>query len=51
MDLDLTYCRTLAKNEGTYSILSKIPTLTKLSLESCNMEMLPEGVLYTSSLF
>ena len=42
-DLDLGSCHTLAKNEGTYTILSKIPTLTKLSLESCDMETLPEG--------
>ena len=42
-DLDLAYCHALAKNEGTYTILSKIPTLTKLSLQDCDMESLPEG--------
>ena len=42
-DLDMTYCHALAKNKGTYAILSKISTLTKLSLCSCNMESLPEG--------
>jgi hypothetical protein len=33
----------LAKNTGTYTILSKIPTLAKLSLEDCNMKSLPDG--------
>ena len=42
-DLDLAYCHALAKNEGTYAILSKISTLTKLSLAFCKMESLPEG--------
>ena len=42
-DLNLTCCNALAKNEGTYAILSKISTLTKLSLASCDMESLPEG--------
>ena len=36
-------CHALAKNEGTYTILSKIPTLTELSLRGCDMESLPEG--------
>ena len=43
VDLDLSHCHALAKNEGTYAILSKIPTLTKLSLEGCDMKLLPEG--------
>ena len=42
-DLNMGYCHTLAKNEGTYAILSNISTLTKLSLYSCDMESLPEG--------
>ena len=42
-DLNMGYCHALAKNEGTYAILSKISTLTKLSLERCDMESLPEG--------
>ena len=42
-DLNLAYCHVLAKNEGTYAILSKISTLTKLSLYGCNVELLPEG--------
>ena len=44
-DLDLACCHALAKNEGTYSILSKISTLNKLRLQGCDMETLPEGVL------
>ena len=43
VDLSMAYCHALAKNEGTYAILSKIPTLTKLSLEGCDMKLLPEG--------
>ena len=43
VDLSLACCHALAKNEGTYAILSKISTLTKLSLSSCDMELLPEG--------
>ena len=43
VDLDLGYCHALAKNEGTYAILSKISTLTKLSLANCDMKSLPEG--------
>ena len=43
VDLDLGYCHALAKNRGTYAILGKIPTLTTLSLQGCNMESLPEG--------
>ena len=39
----MRHCHALAKNEGTYAILSKISTLTKLSLVGCNMESLPEG--------
>ena len=42
-DLNLAYCHALAKNEGTYAILSKISTLTKLSLRCCDMVSLPEG--------
>ena len=42
-DLNMGYCHALAKNEGTYAILSKISTLTKLSLSSYDMELLPEG--------
>ena len=42
-DLNLACCHALAKNEGTYTILSKISTLTTLSLQQCNMESLPEG--------
>ena len=42
-DLNLARCHALAKNEGTYTILSKISTLTKLSLQGCKMESLPEG--------
>ena len=42
-DLDMGSCNALAKNAGTYAILSKISTLTKLSLRGCNMESLPEG--------
>ena len=42
-DLELSYCHALAKNEGTYAILSKISTLTKLNLANCDMESLPEG--------
>ena len=41
--LDMEDCHALAKNEGTYGILSKISTLTMLSLASCDMESLPEG--------
>ena len=42
-DLHMAWCHALAKNEGTYAILSKISTLTKLTLAWCNMESLPEG--------
>ena len=42
-DLDMNSCHALAKNEGTYAILSKICTLSKLSLYCCDMESLPEG--------
>ena len=42
-DLSLAYCHALAKNEGTFTILSQIPTLTKLSLANCDMESLPAG--------
>ena len=42
-DLDMTYCHALAKHNGTYTILSKISTLTKLDLHGCDMEALPEG--------
>ena len=42
-DLNLGYCHALAKNEGTYAILSRISTLTELSLYGCDMESLPEG--------
>ena len=47
-DLDLACCHALAKSEGTYTILGKIPTLTKLSLVNCDMESLPEGAPCTS---
>ena len=43
VDVDLSRSHALAKNEGTYAILSKISTLTKLSLRGCDMESLPEG--------
>ena len=49
-DLNLAYCHALAKNEGTFTILSQIPTLTKLSLESCDMESLPAGIRHQSTL-
>ena len=39
----MTGCDALAKNEETYATLSKISTLTKLSLMHCDMESLPEG--------
>ena len=42
-DLDMDHCHVLAEKEGTYAILSKISTLTKLSLNGCNMRSLPEG--------
>ena len=42
-DLNMSSCHALAKNEETYAILSKISTLTKLSLQGCDMESLPEG--------
>ena len=42
-DLDMACCLALAKNEGTYMILSEISTLMKLSLVGCDMEALPEG--------
>ena len=42
-DLNMNSCHALAKNEETYAILSKISTLTKLSLAGCNMVSLPEG--------
>jgi hypothetical protein len=42
-DLNLGCCHALAKNGGTYTILGKISTLTKLSLAFCDMESLPEG--------
>ena len=42
-DLDMGCCHALAKNEGTYAILSRISTLTKLSLACCDMVSLPEG--------
>ena len=48
-DLDLAHCHALAKNEGTFTILSQIPTLTKLSLEGCDMESLPEGIQHPSA--
>jgi hypothetical protein len=43
-DLSLAYCHALAKNEGTYAILSKITTLLGLSLAGCDMVSLPEGI-------
>ena len=43
-DLNLAYCHALAKNEGTFAILSGITTLTKLSLQGCDMVSLPEGI-------
>ena len=43
VDLNLAYCHTLAKKDETYAILAKIPTLTKLSLQGCDMESLSEG--------
>ena len=42
-DLNMNSCSALAKNEETYAILGKIPTLTKLSLAYRNMDSLPEG--------
>ena len=42
-DLNMGFCNALAKNAGTYAILSKISTLTKLSLYGCDIESLPEG--------
>ncbi len=42
-DLNMNSCHALAKNEGTYAILSKIATLTKLILANCDMQSLPEG--------
>ena len=42
-DLSLGYCHTLANKDETYAILAKIPTLTKLSLQGCDMESLSEG--------
>ena len=48
-DLSLAYCHALAKNEGTFTILSQIPTLTKLSLEGCDMESLPAGIQHPST--
>jgi len=42
-DLGLAYCHALAANEETYTTLSKLPTLTSLSLEGCNITRLPEG--------
>ena len=48
-DLSLAYCHALAKNEGTFTILSQIPTLTKLSLERCDMESLPAGIQHPST--
>ena len=50
-DLSMAYCHALAKNEGTYVILSKISTLTKLSLQGCEMEGLPEGESHHSESF
>ena len=47
-DLSLTFCHALAKNEGTYAILSEITTLTKLSLAGCDMVSLPEGICHAS---
>ena len=43
VDLNLDFCYTLAKKDETYAILAKIPTLTKLSLQGCDMESLSEG--------
>ena len=43
-DLSLAGCHALAKNEGTYAILSKITTLLGLSLAGCDMVSLPEGI-------
>jgi len=48
-DLSLAYCHALAKNEGTFTILSQIPTLTKLSLSGCDMESLPAGIQHPST--
>ena len=48
-DLSLAKCHALAKNEGTFTILSQIPTLTKLSLANCDMESLPAGIHHPSS--
>ena len=43
-DLNMEFCcHALAKNEETYAILSRISTLTKLSLAHCDMESLTEG--------
>ena len=48
-DLRLEGCHALAKNEGTFTILSQIPTLTKLSLEGCDMESLSAGIQHPST--
>ena len=48
-DLSLAYCHALAKNEGTFTILSQIPTLTKLNLANCDMESLPAGIQHPST--
>ena len=50
-DLDMAYCHALAKSEGTYVILSKISTLTKLSLAGCDIEALPEGDCHYSEFY
>ena len=43
VDLNLAFCHMLAKKDETYAILAKIPTLTKLRLQGCDMESLSEG--------
>ena len=49
--LDMGRCHALAENEGTYAILSKISTLTKLSLAGCDIYALPEGDSHHSESF
>ena len=47
-DLDLGGRCPLAKKDETYAILAKIPTLTRLSLSSSDMESLSEGMCNAS---
>ena len=50
-DLNLAYCHTLAASEGTFAILSEIPTLTTLSLQGCNItQSLPNSKCSACSL-